>query len=100
MKISLEQLKGKPRKIGTSKGKPVFEILTKGGLAIVVYKGVILGAAPHIAIAKFQARQKEPYIMWDELSKNGEEQFIVEAGRHLIPYLDDLVSEMNKRMVK
>ena len=68
--LTENQLSGKPRKIGTLRGKDVFGMVTKGGLNLVSDSaGKILGAGPHRAIAKNIAEKNEPSLTWTELNK-------------------------------
>lgn len=61
------------RQIGHLKGRPVFRIGSIGGLQIVAAARAggmeILGGAPDFGVSKFLARQAEPDIVYDELSK-------------------------------
>ena len=72
MAISLDekQLAGKPKKVGTWKGEPVFAIRTKGGLNMVSdNKGKILGSGPHRAIARKIAEKNASGVEWNDLEK-------------------------------
>lgn len=91
-----------PKRIGRIRGVPVFELVTKGGLNLVICKNDgngprILGAAPHRALARYMAQQKDPDFQLEELSKS-EDQSIIQAGMHLVPYFTALVSQMNMKM--
>lgn len=103
LKITKDQLdpKKKPRKIGNKGGKPIFELFTKGGLAIVIEKSdsgtKILGAAPHRAIARHMAMKSDPDILIEEFSKS-DEQMIIQAGEQILPYFESLVEELNKKI--
>lgn len=62
------------RRIGTLEGKPVVELMTSGGLYLVVTNksdGMeVCGSGPHRAVARFLAKKKEPNIVITELSKS------------------------------
>lgn len=62
------------KRIGTLRGKPVIEFVTKGGLHLVVSdkdgKPEILGSGPHRCISRFIAEKREPDITFTELSKS------------------------------
>ena len=69
MKISADQIEDKGIAGKTEDGRPVVYILTKGGLHAFFVKtaeGIAsIGAAPHLAIARFLAGKKEK-INWEE----------------------------------
>lgn len=70
MKISSDQIQGKPVIAGKTKdGRPVVYVNTKGGLHAFFTReddGIVsIGAAPHRAIAKFLAAKKTE-IEWNE----------------------------------
>jgi hypothetical protein len=103
MVISKEQLDRKkpPKKIGRLNGQEVWEIITKGGLAMVICKKTeggtrILGAAPHRAIARSMASNNEPELVIEELSKS--EELNVNSYKHLVPYWQDITNRMNKKL--
>jgi hypothetical protein len=62
------------KRIGTLDGKPVVELLTTGGLYMVVMNknGTVetLGTGPHRAVARFIAKKREPLLVVTELSKS------------------------------
>jgi hypothetical protein len=62
------------KRIGTLDGKPVVELMTTGGLYMVVMNkaGVVetLGTGPHRAVARFIAKKREPKLVVTELSKS------------------------------
>jgi hypothetical protein len=62
------------KRIGSLDGKPVVELMTSGGLYMVVTnKGGsldILGTGPHRAVARYLAKKKEPTMEVTELSKS------------------------------
>lgn len=72
MNIDKEQIQSK-RTIGKLKGQPVLELVTKGGLHMVIAqkggKHEAIGIGPHVAVAKHIASKKEPEIVFTELSK-------------------------------
>lgn len=62
------------KRIGSRRdGTPVIEVLTKGGLYLVLTheggKPKTIGAGPHRAVARFMAEKAEPDITITELSK-------------------------------
>jgi hypothetical protein len=97
MTISLDekQLKSKPKKVGTLKGKPVFAIQTKGGLSLVADSaGHILSCGPHRAIARNIAEKSEPTIEWTDLEKSG---YIDPASyEFLLPKYTELTNALRK----
>ena len=105
LKISKEQIDDKkaPKMIGNMAGSPVFEIFTKGGLAMVIMKTEtgqtkILGAAPHRAIARNMAVTNYPDFMMVELSKSEEDRYLISAAKDLMPYLNKLVGQLNNKL--
>lgn len=62
------------KRIGTCEGKPVVELMTSGGLYMVVMNknGELdtLGTGPHRAVARFIAKKREPKLVITELSKS------------------------------
>lgn len=73
MNISQDQVSS-IKDIGNLRDSKVFEVMTKGGLFLVVGskngKRVTLGAGPHRAIARFIAKESEPELNITELSKS------------------------------
>lgn len=70
-----KQLAGKPKKVGDLNGKPVFGLLTKGGLSLIAHVAdngdvKVLGAGSHTMIARSVATQEHPKINFTELSKS------------------------------
>lgn len=61
------------RRIGSLDGKPVVEMMTSGGLYLVVMNKSgaldILGTGPHRAVARYLAKKKEPRLEVTELTK-------------------------------
>ena len=74
MDLSAKQMKGKPKKVGTLKGREVYALCTKGGLHLIATpKGTgyeILGAGSHVAISRHLAQKHEPEVTWTELNKS------------------------------
>ncbi len=62
------------KRIGTLEGKPVVELMTSGGLYMVVMNknGAVdvLGTGPHRGVARFLAKKREPKLVVTELSKS------------------------------
>jgi hypothetical protein len=105
MIINQNQLdKKRPKKlIGSLKGAPVYQFVTKGGLVMVAVESelsgtVILGASPHQAISRYQAESTNPDLEITELSKSEEDKYIIEASRHLLPILNELVNKLNAKL--
>lgn len=73
MDISEKQLASKKR-VGKLGSSPVFELVTKGGLHLIVGtkggKFETLGAGPHRAVARHIAKKREPEIDWNDLQKS------------------------------
>ena len=86
------------KQIGTLKGRAVVEIVTTGGLHLIVMQkagGVeTLGAGPHRAVARWMAKKKQPELEITELSKA--EYIAPEHFSHLIPEFEELVSRCNE----
>ena len=73
MNVTARHIASKKR-IGTLRGSPVIEVLTSGGLYMVVVNksGNVetLGTGPHRAVARFIAEKREPTLEITELSKS------------------------------
>lgn len=73
MNLTAEHIASK-KKIGQLNGKPVIELVTTGGLHMVVTASgggfETLGTGPHRAVARHIAMKRERDIMWTELSKS------------------------------
>lgn len=73
MEIQERHIKERKR-IGTLKGEPVIEVLTRGGLWMVVCKKnekpATLGTGPHRAVARYVAQKLNPDMLMTELSKS------------------------------
>lgn len=75
MDIALNQLKGKPKKVGELNGSPVMQAETKGGLFLLMAKNaqgkpLTLGAGSHPAVAAHIAERDFPKVKLTELSKS------------------------------
>ena len=73
MEITKEQLKSK-REIGNVDGRPIYQIVTKGGFNIVAMLSKsgsleILAVANHPGISQWQAEKKAPKATWTNLRK-------------------------------
>lgn len=101
MKISRNQLKSDPKKIGKTKHGDVFQVITKGGFNVIMLKGEgetrVLGAAPHIAIAKHIAKVNSSGddLVYFELSKADEQ---IEVYQHLIPVFEQLTRRLGEEL--
>lgn len=101
MKISRNQLKVDPKKIGKTKNGDVFQVTTKGGFNVIMVKGEndtrVLGAAPHIAIAKHIAKQNSvgDDLVYFELSKADEQ---IDLYAHLIPAFQQLTRKLAEEL--
>ncbi len=95
MQITMKEVEGKPRKLGTLKGRPVMHVRTKGGLHIIAApKGgsfETLGMAHHVAVAKHMAQRYEPDVVWTELSKS--EHWDIRSYESLIPEAEQLTAQ-------
>lgn len=73
MNLDKNQLAGDPIKIGLLHGKPVFQVVTKGGfyMDIVAKDGSFktLGTGSHHYLARHIAEKNEPSIKWTDLKK-------------------------------
>lgn len=98
--ITENQLKFKPKKVGTLKGKDVYRALTKGGLNLILFRSETglktLGIGSHIALARHIATLNEPDISWTELSKA--EELPVETFQHLIPFWSNFTQDFDLRI--
>jgi hypothetical protein len=73
-KITPNQLKGKPKRVGELDGDPVMEVETKGGLFLLMTKkngeSKTLGTGSHPATAAHIAERDFPKLKLTELSKS------------------------------
>jgi Cft2 family RNA processing exonuclease len=96
MNITEKHIASKKR-IGTLDGKPVIEVVTSGGLYMVVYQksGTVetLGTGPHRAVARYIAKKREPNLEISELSKSDhvEESAILSV----VPKYEKLTDDLN-----
>jgi hypothetical protein len=102
MNIDKEQIASK-RTVGTYKGKPVIELVTKGGLHMMVGqkdgKHEAFAAGPHSAVAKHIASKREPDIVFTELSKaDYMEPYLYMAIVPEYERLTDLIKDTWERM--
>jgi hypothetical protein len=62
------------RRIGTYKGAPIVEMVSRGGLYVISGKengkSTVFGIGPHQAIARFVATKNTPELKFSELSKS------------------------------
>jgi hypothetical protein len=95
--IDRRQLAGRPRRIGTLKGRPVVELSTKGGLTMVVHatpgRPVTLGTGPHRAVARHIAKKREPEISFN-LEKSDDAP--LSAYEHLLPRYEALTADLRR----
>jgi hypothetical protein len=80
MDINTQQLKSDPKKVGELQGDDVMEVMTKGGLVMIVAKAEgkrmrTLGVGPHRAVARYIAHEREKDLRWTELSKSAKTAF-------------------------
>jgi hypothetical protein len=96
--IKPNELKREPIRIGWLHSDPVYLAVTKGGCSIVLCKNSnkLLGIGNHRAIAKHVARQNEPDIVFDELSKS--EELPVETYQNLLPFWTNYTNEVNTKL--
>jgi hypothetical protein len=98
--ITPDQLKQNPKKIGNLKGQPVYYLLSKGGLSLIMAKSVlgtrVLGTANHPAVARFIAKEQEPSVVFDELSKS--EDLPLVTFKHLLPFYREYTKEVEVRL--
>jgi len=87
------------KQVGNSKGTPVYEIATTGGLYMVAKsdkgKVEILGTGPHRAISRYIAEKKDPDLEFDDLEKSDFVPF--EIIKPLIPQYTMLTDLMRQR---
>lgn len=98
MNIEAKQISEKPKKVGILKGKPVFQLRTKGGLyLLVLQKGAsyeTLGTGPHRAVARHIATQHEPEVVWSDLSKS--DHVDIEAFELILPKYQELTDALRE----
>jgi len=96
--IDEKQLDGKPRKVGTLHGKPVLQFKTKGGffMHVMMKNGspIWIGTGPHAAVARHISKQKEPDVIWSELSKS--DHVDPEHFRELLPTYEEITDRCNE----
>jgi hypothetical protein len=102
MDISKEQIASK-KTIGQYKGKPVLELVTKGGLHMVIAhkdgKHEAIGSGPHSAVARHIASKREPDMQLTELSKaDYMEPYLYLAMVPEYERLTDLIQDTWERM--
>lgn len=71
-----KQMEGKPRKVGTWSGRPVFHMRTKGGWQLIATQKndgtpEILGVGSHRGLAMHIAEKNAKGIEWTTLAKAG-----------------------------
>jgi hypothetical protein len=80
------------KKVGKSKGKEINYTKTVGGFHIITnHRGIVLGSGPHRAVARHIARQFDPDIEWNELSKS--EHVPLAYFEHLLPEWEAITSQ-------
>lgn len=96
MKVLPQEIASKT-KIGTLKGKPVFEIALRGGYHIVCTpngsKVDYLGVGPHRAVARFIAKKTAPDIVINQLAKA--DYVSPEYFQHLVPQYETFTLLLN-----
>jgi hypothetical protein len=87
MDITSEHIQSK-KEIGTLKGKPVIELVTTGGLHLVVTakngKFETIGTGPHRAISRYIAQKREPEMQLNDMAKS-EDEISVMTFVHRLP---------------
>lgn len=98
MDIEPKQLAEKPRKVGKSEGRDIYQLRTKGGWHMIVApkngRMETLGAGPLAAVARHIANKRKSDIEWVELSKS--EHVSEEAIATLIPKYEQITNELRK----
>ncbi len=95
-----KQLAGKPKQIGDLDGKPVYGLLTKGGLSLIAHLNddgdlKVLGAGSHAMIARSVARQEHSKINFSELSKS-ESTLPEDILNRYLPTFTEFTRELQK----
>jgi len=98
MQLRKEDIESK-KTVGTLDGHAVIEIVTTGGLnMLVVSKGQgrmeTLACAPHRAVGRYLASKRHPTIRFTELQKS--EQVDPKMFQHLIPKYEALTVRCNQ----
>jgi hypothetical protein len=98
MDISESQIEFK-KKVGHSKGEPVYHLKTTGGLHLIAKvfksgKNEILAMGPHRGVARHIASKYDPDVSWTELSKA--DHFTVDEFEHLLPEYVALTEQARK----
>ena len=101
MQIDAKQIKkGSKKRIGHLNGDNVYELQTVGGLAMVILAKAgapkVLGLAPHKAIARHIAKEKEEELVIDELSKS--EDLSLEMFKHLVPTWSNITERVEEKL--
>lgn len=98
MDITSDHIQSK-KEIGLLKGKPVIELITTGGLHLVVAakdgKFETLGTGPHRAISRYIAKKREPDIEYNEMAKS-EDTVSVITFVHRLPEFFQLTSRIRE----
>jgi hypothetical protein len=96
MDIEPKQLAEKPKKVGKSEGRDIYQLRTKGGWHMIVApkngRMETLGAGPLAAVARHIANKKKSDIEWTELSKS--EHVSPEAIEELVPKYEKVTHEI------
>lgn len=100
MQITAQSLDlSKKKKIGKLHGQPVFRMVTKGGLNLIIENGVkgliVLSCGPHPAVARMTALRSYPDLVIDELSKSDEGYLVTPE---LAIYWTEVAGKMNEAM--
>ena len=99
MDIETKHIQSK-KEIGTLKGKPVIELVTTGGLHLIIAakngKFETLGTGPHRAIARYIAKKKESEIEFNEMAKSEEGEVTVLTFIHKLPEFFALTNQIRK----
>jgi len=99
MEIEAKHIKSE-RRVGTLHGKPVVEVVTYGGLNMIVVekagKVETIGAGPHRAVSRYIAQKNEPDLIITELSKS--DYVSIESILSVLPRYEDLTRKLNELM--
>jgi hypothetical protein len=97
LNILPKHLKGKPEKIGTVDGEPMFFVETTGGLNIIATQKngnfTLLSMAPHSAICKHSVSKNCKNVVFNELCKS--ESIDIEQFKDMIAKYEEITNKIN-----